>query len=434
MKLRILLINPWIYDFAAYNLWAQPLGLFKVAEFLSTFDVELLFLDCLETIETGTYGTGHYYSEEIPVPEPLKGIRRKYKRYGIKPAAFRDRLRSFGNVDLIVMTSMMAYWYPGIQAAIGIIRNEYGGIPIILGGVYASLYHEHTSSHSGADFIYRGPVSNALNFVVSTFGFRMKRKYIARHYHEILPTGKVSYAPLLTSTGCPFQCSYCASKLIAKAFEQRHPDSVLREIKSLCSCGVTDFAFYDDALLVNCDTLLKPLLREVVAQGLSVRFHTPNGLHARLIDPSLASLMRQSGFTTLRLSLETVNEDRQRISGGKVSSEELEKAVAALWHAGFSKKEVGVYIMYGLPGQGLDEVRESIAFLMRLGVRINLTEFSPVKGTQSWHDLTSSGVIRDDLDPLLTNNTVFPLLFSGYDDIDIKKMKLAVKEYNTSYW
>lgn len=30
MKLRILLVNPWIYDFAAYNLRARPLGLLLV--------------------------------------------------------------------------------------------------------------------------------------------------------------------------------------------------------------------------------------------------------------------------------------------------------------------------------------------------------------------------------------------------------------------
>ena len=432
MKLRILLINPWIYDFAAYNLWARPLGLFRVAEYLSAFDVQLSFIDCMETIETETYGTGHYQSEEVPSPEPLKGIRRKFKRYGISPTSFRDRLNNAGNIDLIVMTSMMAYWYPGIQEAIGIVRNARSDIPIILGGIYATLYHEHASGHSGADFIYRGQVSDALKFAISTFGFRMKKSCPTRPYYEIFPSGNVSFAPLLTSTSCPFRCSYCAARLIAGAFEQRQTDSLMSEIKSLRDAGVTDFAFYDDALLVNSDKHLKPLLRAVIAQGLHIRFHTPNGLHAGFIDPELAGLMREAGFTTLRLSLETVNEKRQSMTGGKVNSADLERAVRALWQAGFTKREVGVYIMYGLPGQELDEVRESISFLMGLGVRINLTEFSPIRGTQSWDDLISSGVIRDDLDPLFTNNTIFPLLFSGYDPGDVDKMKLDVKNYNAS--
>ena len=40
---------------------------------------------------------------------------------------------------------------------------------------------------------------------------------------------------------------------------------------------------------------------------MDIRFHCPNGLHARLIDDELAKLMKESGFRTLRLSLETVN-------------------------------------------------------------------------------------------------------------------------------
>jgi hypothetical protein len=35
MKPRILLVNPWIYDFAAFNFWLRPLGLLMVAEYLS---------------------------------------------------------------------------------------------------------------------------------------------------------------------------------------------------------------------------------------------------------------------------------------------------------------------------------------------------------------------------------------------------------------
>ncbi len=113
-----------------------------------------------------------------------------------------------------------------------------------------------------------------------------------------------------------------------------------------------------------------------------------------------------------------------------MQNEDLERALVALWDAGFTKREAGVYIMYGLPGQQLQEVKESIAFLKRLGVRINLTEFAPIKGTGSWDELLQLGIITDDLDPLLTNNTVFSALFSDYDPAEVEGMKLDVKGYN----
>jgi len=49
MTIKCLLVNPWIYDFAAYNFWARPLGLLKVAEFLTQFNMKLFFIDCCDS-------------------------------------------------------------------------------------------------------------------------------------------------------------------------------------------------------------------------------------------------------------------------------------------------------------------------------------------------------------------------------------------------
>jgi hypothetical protein len=32
--MKLILINPWIYDFAAYDLWSKPLGLLYLAGYL----------------------------------------------------------------------------------------------------------------------------------------------------------------------------------------------------------------------------------------------------------------------------------------------------------------------------------------------------------------------------------------------------------------
>ena len=44
---HILLINPWITDFATYNLWIKPLGLLYVASFLRARGFRITLLDCL---------------------------------------------------------------------------------------------------------------------------------------------------------------------------------------------------------------------------------------------------------------------------------------------------------------------------------------------------------------------------------------------------
>jgi hypothetical protein len=135
----------------------------------------------------------------------------------------------------------------------------------------------------------------------------------------------------------------------------------------------------------------------------------------------------RSRLQTLRLSLEINGNGRD--TGGRCS-EDLISAVSSLKRHGFTKDDIGVYLMYSLPGQDFDEVRAGVEFLKALDVKINLTEFSPVPGTKCWTDLLSSGAIKEDIDPLLTNNSVFTSLFSGYDPEELERLKLHVKEHN----
>ena len=115
----------------------------------------------------------------------------------------------------------------------------------------------------------------------------------------------------------------------------------------------------------------------------------------------------------------------------KISSDEFVRAITNLKNSGFSKKHIGVYLMYGLPGQSLEEVKYGVQFLKNLDVRINLTEYSPIPGTTCWTELVNKRIISDDIDPLLTNNTVFTYLFSGYSHNELKKLKDDVNLYNS---
>ncbi len=433
MKLRILLVNPWIYDFAAVNLWSRPLGLLKVAECLGRYDVKLSLIDCTDVSLRAGSPRGKYPKEPVEKPGCLRRVPRTFGRYGITPDQFRLRLSKAAPFDLVFVTSIMSWWYPGVQAVTAILREEYKNLPIVLGGIYATIWHSHAAETSGADFIYKGPVGEDIRVVFNTFGFRLKKKTdAAAPYHTPGLYPGSTFAPILTGTGCPFSCAYCASRILQNDFSRRKPDEVADEIRTLREKGVTDFAFYDDALLAGADNHIKPILRRIKTLGLNARFHCPNGLHARFVDDDLARLMRDTGFRTIRLGLETVDNGRQKVTGGKVTCEDLVSAVGRLKRCGFTKKEIGVYLMYGLPGQTFDEVKEGVSFLMSLGASVHLAEFSPIPGTGCWAELQDKGIVKEDMDPLLTNNTVFSYLYSGYDPHEVNELKLKVKNYNMS--
>ncbi|MCK5242778.1 radical SAM protein [bacterium] len=430
MRPKILLINPWIYDFAAVNLWARPLGLLQVAEFLSAYSVDLVYLDCLDTPVTLRFHKGKYPKTTLPTPECLPTIDRPYARYGITLEDFQKQLQTLLPADVILMSSMMTYWYPGVHESIRQCKTIAPHTPICLGGIYPQLYPEHAVNNSGADALYLGPVNKTLEQVLRDFGIILTPAQQPKPYYRLGFYKTQEYAPLLTSRGCPYCCSYCASSQLNPKFSQRPPNAVVREIKNLSDLGVQDIAFYDDALLSRPEKHIQPIMQKIIAAGLKINFHTPNGLHARLVDEKTAELMKKAGFKTIRLSLETVNAQRQAKTGGKITNKEFAAAVVNLKKTGFTKQEIGVYLMYGLPGQPIDEIWEGIHFLETLNVRIQLTEFSPLPGTPVWQELVEKNIITPDIDPLLTNNTVFSILFNEYPKTEIKKLKDRVARHN----
>ena len=93
MKKRVLLVQPWIHDFSTYDLWIQPLGLLYLAGVLQENDFELDYIDCLNNrYDVRADGRGKFVKTEILVPDTLKGIKRKYGRFGISINDFRKKL------------------------------------------------------------------------------------------------------------------------------------------------------------------------------------------------------------------------------------------------------------------------------------------------------------------------------------------------------
>src|SRR5262249_39722579 len=154
----------------------------------------------------------------------------------------------------------------------------------------------------------------------------------------------------------------------------------LAEVEFLHRLGARNVAFYDDALLYRPDQILKPFLRGVMDRSLTVQFHTPNALNARFISSELADLMVAAGFRSFFLGFESSAYDWQRRTGGKVYSSELARAVDNLVAAGASRDAITAYLIIGHPQGDNQQVEDSMRFAHDFGIRLMLSEFSPIPG------------------------------------------------------
>jgi radical SAM superfamily enzyme YgiQ (UPF0313 family) len=443
MKREILLINPWIYDFAAYDFWIKPMGLLYIASILRENGYAVRVLDCLNRAHPGlenepkikmtqkkAYGHGKYPKQIIQKPDLLKGIPKYYYRYGITPKLFIEDLEKNRKPDLILVTSMMTYWYLGVFDAIHLVKTVFPDIPVVLGGNYATLCPEHAKL-SKADIIIPGKgemmISDTLKELFGNDLHFLPDPNNLDSYpypaYDLLPF--FDQVPILTSRGCPLRCSYCASHLLSDRFIRRDPMKVVDEISYWNKkFNITHFSFYDDALFINPEEMAIPMMKEIIRRGLACAFHCPNGLHLREITSELSIFMFQAGFKTIRFGFETSNQKRQQATGAKVTNDHLREAVRHLKRAGYKTSEIGIYLLCGLPGQESSEIRESIEYVKSCGAKPLLAEYSPIPGTALWQDAIKSSSFDLAGEPLFHNNSILPCQWDKMNIQSYRDLKL----------
>jgi len=414
MKPKILLVNPPIYDFAAYDFWLKPYGLLSVAGYLrGRADFKLFdyldrlnpFVQSQKALESDRWGRGRFYCERTQSPPALESIPRYFRRFGLPRSMFTDFLTREGPFDFVMIQTTMTYWYKGLEEVIEDVRRICPQAKIILGGNYVTLCCDHAQT-LGADLLVKGTNLEPL-WEYLAIPPDMQQPALWEVYE------KLNVGVLKLTEGCPFNCTYCSVPKVYGKFKPRSLEHSLGELELLCRLGVENVAFYDDALLFDAEKVLIPFLSEVLKRNLKVNFHSPNALNARFITKDLAELMVRAGFKTFYLGFESASKQWQQRTGSKVFSDELERATRHLLAAGADSANITAYQILGHPHIDIQQLEASMRFVSSLGIRGMLADFSPIPGTpdgeycRKWVNLD---------EPLMHNKTAFPIILLGFDE------------------
>jgi pyruvate-formate lyase-activating enzyme len=423
---KVLLVNPPIYDFAAFDFWMKPYGLLRLGGALKSVGHTVKLCDFADKDsfreelgfkgKTDQYGRGKLPYKIVQTPPVIQKIRRKYKRYGL-PADYFEKILADWQPDAVFLTCAMTYWYPGVLEVAQTVRKFAPSSYIALGGQYAAILPEHAQKLISPDFLHGRDSPD--NF---------RRKFGCLPDKDAIPLWreyrKLPYGVIRLTEGCPFECSYCAVRKIVR-YRIRPLDWAVREAQELHSLGVQDVAFYDDALLFDFDRVLLPFLTEISKRAIGFRFHTPNGLHVRFITKEVAQKLKNANFISLFLSLETASQTSP-LTQGKVTRRQFESAVSSLTDAGFTPSNISVYLLLGHPLISPEEVVSSVHYVNSLGLSSHLAEFSPIPGTPDG-DLALKPLSPD---PLVQNKTLYSSL--ALTEEKLSRIKLLARRLNSS--
>jgi hypothetical protein len=448
---KAVLITPPVYDFAYFDLFSKPYGLLRIGNWLEqagyeTVHINALSLDDEDSIarfgrpKRRSNGTGHVFRSPVPWPDGVPPVKRRYARYGISRESLSVQIRvavegrASGSIDendsrpadIVCIGTGMTYWYPGVREVVQLVRASAPSVPIIAGGIYASLLPEHCRNACDVDFAAVGNAWAEVSRYLGDIGF-------------VAPADPPDSNALYTDSvwkdsgvvrlhaGCPNRCEYCATRSIHPRFLPGSGTDAFRALIRMYEIhGTRHYAFYDDALLYPSQDGFDAFLSLVIDANKGFHFYLPNAIHARYLTPERADSMKAAGFEEIRIGYESHEESFHAEFGSKYEHGTVADAVAMLSSSGFHKSSITLYVLAGLPGQSPDEVRHSVEFANRLGARVEIAEFSTVPGSALWDRCVRESQYPIGIDPIYHNNSIFPMRSDAFTLEHLDALKASV--------
>jgi radical SAM superfamily enzyme YgiQ (UPF0313 family) len=292
-------------------------------------------------------------------------------------------------------------------------------IPVIMGGPHVTYLAEEALEHT--DFVIRGEGERALTELIdarevggdysriSNLSYKKDQQIIHNPRQPLAdnldslpfpdlsllkrdqPTkGRRSTIPVLTSRGCPFDCTFCSvTGMFGKKYRFRSAENVLAELRQYNSRRNMIF-FYDDNFTANrkrTKELLEGMIRE------KFKFHWTTQVRADVAkDVELVRLMKRAGCHTLYIGFETVNPDSLEEMKKKQTVEEITQAVKVL-----RKNRIHIHGMfvYGFDQDDWKTVKKTVRFAKK--AKLNTTQFlilTPAPGSEFYEKVASENRIQ----------------------------------------
>lgn len=241
-------------------------------------------------------------------------------------------------------------------------------VHVVLGGPHVSVTKKEALFKTGADFAIQGEGELTLSELLSNLQNENRFKQIngliwrdtsgvvienpPRGFIEDINTlpfpdysvfklnnymnFEINEIPVNTSRGCPFDCVFCAVKLVSgKRFRPRSTENVMQEIRINYKKGIRNFYITDDAFNLNmkraeeiCDVIIK--------SRLNIKFVFQNGLRVDCLNQELVGKLKKAGCTAIVLPAESGNVEVLKMLKKNISVEDINLAVDMVNNANIS--------------------------------------------------------------------------------------------------
>ena len=212
-----------------------------------------------------------------------------------------------------------------------------------------------------------------------------------------MATRRTPSAPILTSRGCPYRCSFCAAPVTTgHKFRYRSPENVLEEIDMLVNkYGVKEIIFQDDEMFAH-KKRIREIIQMIKDRNYDLIWKSLNIASWRL-DYDLIKLMKESGCYQITISAESGNPRVLKEIIHKPTDIEMAKKVVK-WCRELGV-ETHVDFVIGFPGETWDEIRDTTNYAYELDAdSVKFAVATPFPATELLRVSVEKGLFPKDYD------------------------------------
>ena len=450
--MKILLIQPPIQDFYRTSIRTQPIGLAYLAASLKNHGHEVEILDCQTERK-----------RSIPVPSELSYLRNFYPfddrspfklytgyyRFGMDWPEIRKSVED-SKADVFGISSCFTPYHGEALEIAQMIKQWDRKKIIVMGGAHISCDPEGVLQSPFVDYVILGEGEGRFPALleqirkgevqdigkIDGIGYRVNGEtrinlpqtliedldslpHPARELFDLdrYRMKRKRSTVIITSRGCPHGCAYCSAHLVmGTSFRVRTPEAIVQEMaESKERYGIGMFDIEDDNFTFDQERAkrLMNLIIETFGEE-KIELSAMNGVSFASLNGELLGLMKRAGVKTINLSYVSTDPGMKERMGRPKAKIAFDEILEEAERVGLS---VIAYAILGMPGQTIEEMADTLIYLMGKRVLIGPSIYYPTPGTP-----LSERCKREDLLPLHQcqwRSSAFPIETREFSRIDL---------------
>lgn len=185
-------------------------------------------------------------------------------------------------------------------------------------------------------------------------------------------------ATMVTSRGCPFNCTYCDQSIFGRNWRKHSADYVFSEMKYLKEVFGVEFISIEDDNFLLFKPRVEEICKKIIAHSLEINWTCLGRVNN--VDDNILRLMKNAGCESIYVGLESGVPRILELINKNISIKEMNEGIKKIKANGL--KVIGSFI-FGIPSETKEEMQQTLDYALSLPLDgVSFFIFTPYPNTK----------------------------------------------------